>query len=561
MHRGSFAFLALPLVALTVAAHAGCGSASNKTTGTTGGGGSSSTSGTAGTGGTGGSDAGPVAGCTVAHMGTSGVVLQGTLLLPSGPMTGEVFIAGTGLIACAAASCSSTSGYGNATVLSCPASAISPGLINAHDHTEFDTLGPVPHGTTRWEHRNEWRTGADGAPKLQEPTSTTDPKINAAAELRFVLGGATSVIGTGGVHGLLRNLAAYPDTTLVEGLKGPTVFFDTFPLGDSNGTELTSGCAYPSPRSPSSAFAGGAAYAPHVSEGINLAAENEFTCISGSLGLLTAQTAVIHGVGLNATDLEAIKTAQAKLIWSPRTNVGLYGNTATVTAAKALGLTIALGTDWLASGSMNMLRELACADSLNQQYFAQAFTDQDLWLMATKNAAVAAKYDTEIGSLAAGLQGDVAVFADGGKGYRAVIEAGVEDVQLVLRGGKPLYGDASAISALSSSCTALSVCGLDKQVCVDAPSITLSDIQTAAAPIYPLFFCKGTVPMNEPSCVPYRDTYMNGITTGDKDGDGVPDGTDDCPSVFNPVRPMDGTAQADVDKDGMGDACDSTPVQ
>jgi len=32
---------------------------------------------------------GPI--CTVTHAGTSGVALSGTLLLPNGPMTGEVF--------------------------------------------------------------------------------------------------------------------------------------------------------------------------------------------------------------------------------------------------------------------------------------------------------------------------------------------------------------------------------------------------------------------------------------------------------------------------------------
>jgi hypothetical protein len=224
-------------------------------------------------------------------------------------------------------------------------------------------------------------------------------------------------------------------------------------------------------------------------------------------------------------------------------------------------VTIALGTDWLASGSMNMLRELQCADSLNQTYFADPFTDQELWLMATKNAAIAAKYDTEIGELSPGLQGDVAIFAGTTKDYRAVIEAGVEDVQLVLRGGKVLYGDADLVTALSSSCAALTVCGVDKQICVDTPAVTLADVQTAAASIYPLFFCKGTTPMEEPSCVPYRSTYPDGVTAGDKDGDGVPDAMDDCPTVFNPVRPMDGTTQADVNMNGVGDACDPTPVK
>ena len=505
----------------------------------------------------------PTVPCTVAHQGSGGVVVQGTVLTGAGaPLTGEIFIDGTGKIACVAASCAATAGYATATAITCPDAVISPGLINAHDHTEYDTTGPIAHGTTRWDHRNGWRTGAGGEPKLAgSPQKTADPKIVAAAELRFVMGGATSIIGSGGVGGLLRNLASYKDPTQLEGLTGPTVFFDTFPLGDANGTELTSGCAYPKPRPPSTAFGSGSSYAAHVSEGINTAAENEFLCVSGSLGLLTEQTAIIHGVGLNAADVAAIAAAKAKVIWSPRTNLSLYGNTAPVTLMKAEGVTLALGTDWLASGSMNMLRELACADGFNQAYLAKTFSDEELWRMATKNAAVAAKFDAEIGELKTGMFGDVAVFSGATKDWRAVITAGVEDVRLVLRGGKVLYGDADLVAALAPSCAALDVCGVPKQVCIDTPGVTLADVQAAAQPIYPLFFCRGMVPTNEPSCVPYRDTYPAGITATDKDGDGVDDTKDDCAGIFNPVRPMDGTTQADGDKDGQGDVCDATPLK
>ena len=40
----------------------------------------------------------------------------------------------------------------------------------------------------------------------------------------------------------------------------------------------------------------------------------------------------------------------------------------------------------------------------------------------------------------------------------------------------------------------------------------------------------------------------------DANGDGIPDATDNCPHVFNPIRPMDGGLQADGDQDGAGDA-------
>jgi hypothetical protein len=91
---------------------------------------------------------------------------------------------------------------------------------------------------------------------------------------------------------------------------------------------------------------------------------------------------------------------------------------------------------------------------------------------------------------------------------------------------------------------------------------------TAADAIYPLFFCKDQVPTNEPSCIPARGATANmpnvssysGIKSGDKDGDGVDDGDDNCPDVFNPIRPMDGNAQPDSDGDGIGDACDKCPL-
>ena len=502
--------------------------------------------------------------CTVT-VGTSGTLLRGTLLLPGGPSTGEVLVSAGGTITCAAASCGSSTGYGAATVVSCPRGVISPALINTHDHTNYATVGPEGHGDIRYDHRNDWRTGADGFTALKAIVSTTDTATIAAQELRLLVGGATSVIGSGGVAGLVRNLASYDTPTdETEGLTGDTVYFDTFPLGDENGAVLSSGCAYPSIESVGSAFTGGR-YAPHIAEGVNLGAENELTCASAaSNNLVTSKTSVIHGVGINAKDVAALETAGAYVIWAPRSNISLYGNTTPVTELRYANVPIALGTDWLPSGSMNMLRELACADALNQRYFGAAFTDQDLFEMATIHGAVAAGFDDQIGSLTVGKLADITVF-DGttNQGYRAVISASSEDVHLVLRGGTVLYGDAALVAAMTGSapsCTSWNVCGVARSVCIDTPGVTLSALEAIGTSVYALASCRSAAPAGEPSCVPYRDTYPEGTSATDRDGDGIADSSDDCPDIFNPVRLMDGTTQADVDGDGYGDACDAAPL-
>ena len=53
--------------------------------------------------------------------------------------------------------------------------------------------------------------------------------------------------------------------------------------------------------------------------------------------------------------------------------------------------------------------------------------------------------------------------------------------------------------------------------------------------------------------------YTGALTADDHDGDGIPDASDNCPRVFNPIRPMDHGAQPDADGDGLGDACDACP--
>ncbi|MFO0674976.1 MAG: thrombospondin type 3 repeat-containing protein [Polyangiaceae bacterium] len=505
--------------------------------------------------------------CKVEKTGTAGKVFRSTLLAPNSVIRdGEVFLDAKGVIACVGQSCATSPGYADASLVVCTNTVISPGLINPHDHITFANNRPKGHGTERYEHRHDWRKGIRGHTKISAPGGATPDQVR-AAELRFVMSGVTAIAGAGGEKGLARNVDASP--TLLEGLSIKPADSDTFPLKDSSGTLIKSGCAYPgSPRTTAS-IANLDGYLPHISEGIDEETRNEFVCLSqGANDLIQKQTAVVHGIAMKPVDIAKYRGAQTALVWSPRSNVDLYGNTAEVTVFDNLGVQIALGTDWLPSGSMNMQRELACAASLNEKHFGKHFSDEQLWRMVTTNAAFAVGAFDSIGMLKRGYAGDLVVFdSDGKLPYQAAIQAVPSDVLLVLRGGAPLYGDAELVADPAiggADCEEMDVCTSKKRACVAKDiggSATLAGVKAAGEAVYPLFTCKGEVPPDEPSCVPFRSTYSAGITSADKDGDGVEDSVDNCPGVFNPIRPVDGDAQADADGDGQGDVCDRCPTE
>lgn len=504
--------------------------------------------------------------------------MRGRLLLPGRIAEGELLVAEDGTIACAGESCADAPASARATIVSCVDAVISPGLVNTHDHIGFANTPPRPHGAERYEHRHDWRKGLRGHTRIRTESTASAMAVR-TAELRFLLTGTTSTAGSGGQPGLIRNVDGRVEQ--LEGVQMKITDSDTFPLDDSgpgNGWPFSSCGQFSGRRRTAQQVSRHDGYLAHVSEGIDAIAGLEVACISDEAvphhNLVAKQTAIVHGIGVRAADVAKFREAQTALVWSPRSNVDLYGNTAPVVLYDHLGVQIALGTDWLASGSMNFARELRCADALNRDYFDGHFSDEALWKMVTENAAFVVGAKDALGMLKPGYVADIAVFdASVAKDYRAVIEADAEDVLLVLRGGKPLYGDAALLGQAglgAQSCENLDVCGVAKKACVkqDLGNVSLADLTREAERIYPLFTCKGETPRDEPSCVPFRQrtasapgatVYTSRPTLGDRDGDGIPDEDDLCPSIFDPVRPLDGAAQPDADGDGIGDACDPCP--
>jgi len=515
--------------------------------------------------------------CVVEKTGKEGLLVVADVLLPGKVVEGgAVLIDGDGKIACSGCGCADKAA--DATWVICKDAVVSPGLIDAHNHVGW--LNGKPWVATenqvdpalRWEHRHDWRKGKRGHPFVNVSGGGASTDQKAFGELRYILTGGTAIFGSGDLSGLMRDLDSTGKGD--NGLGQPGAKYDTFPLGDSSGTQLSSGCKYGNIHNPPGSSTD--AYGPHVAEGIDAEARNEFLCLtkqgSDSKDVLDNRAALIHAVGLRAADYGLMGAKGMKMIWSPRSNVSLYGATADVTLAHKMGVTIGLGVDWLPSGSVNMVRELNCAAYLNDNHYGGYFSDEQLWRMATIGAAKALAMDDAFGSLNVGLAGDLAVFAKAGnKGHSAVVNGKTRDVALVVRGGEVLAGNQSIISALEPTCESVGdVCGVEKGVCVENTiGKSYADLmKKIGTPNYPLFFCG--VPKNEPSCVPARtlkDDVVNGSSVyagksdpADKDGDGIANDADNCPGIFNPIRPLDNGKQPDTDGDGKGDVCDPCPL-
>ena len=142
--------------------------------------------------------------------------------------------------------------------------------------------------------------------------------------------------------------------------------------------------------------------------------------------------------------------AGSTLVWSPLSNLLLYGQTADVAAAKAAGVHITLAPDWAPSGSKSPLHELKVADAWDDEMLGDIFTDYELVQMVTSGAAQAASWENEVGTLQAGKAADLVVVDNiHADPYRNLINAIDPDVRLSVVGGLPIYGDADIMTALN----------------------------------------------------------------------------------------------------------------
>jgi hypothetical protein len=313
---------------------------------------------------------------------------------------------------------------------------IYPGMIELHNHLSYNII-PTWLVPQPFLDRDQWRRHKDYRKKMTGPLNVLggiDGHLQAIVrfvECRLLFSGVTSSQGiTLASHqnikksyrGIVRNVEQTVDEDL------PSALTKIADIKDAQKLKKV--------------LERGKCYLLHLAEGVPQRANKHFKAlqISPSEWAITDALAGIHSVGLLAEDFEIMGSFGGSIVWSPMSNLLLYGVTADIASAKRNNLLIGLGADWSASGGKNLLCELKVARLISEE-LGDLFTDEELVRMVTTNAAKILKWDQFVGSLEPGKKADLLVLTDKkGDPYKRLIDAREQTISWVIIDGWPRIG-------------------------------------------------------------------------------------------------------------------------
>ena len=359
---------------------------------------------------------------------------------------GVVYCRDGSIVAVQPASASAPPGFENVAVTQTRGTVL-PGMIELHNHLPYDVLSlwQVPKAYTN---RDQWsaETNPDyhrlvtGPMRILGSDPNLVPAIVRYVEVRALLGGTTTSQGIAlaksaiisHFRGLVRNVESTNDTQLKPAATH---------IADIDSTDAEHFLAR---------ISGSQKLILHLSEGIDAHAHDAFAALHLPDGrwAITDNLIGIHCVALTAQDFTTFGQHGGSMVWSPLSNLLLYGQTANLGAALAADVPVALGSDWAPSGSKNLLGELKVAQAVAPTVGA-TLTALDLVRMVTTAPATMLGWDNHLGALEPGKRADLVVL-DGQTGdpYQQLISATEADFHLVMINGTPRVGTPALMKSL-----------------------------------------------------------------------------------------------------------------
>ncbi|BBP98888.1 hypothetical protein BSFA1_40170 [Burkholderia sp. SFA1] len=341
------------------------------------------------------------------------------------------------------------SGFDKAAKVDAGHNLVLPGFIDLHSHLAYATL-PLwtePGRTKPFLHHDSWPSASTYAADITWPAyafiEAAPEALLAYAEVRALVGGTTSIQGSP------------PKNRPLDGWMVRNVEDETFG-GTIASTRVLASTLTLKPdvlATRASQMKAGASFIYHCAEGQpNTIVAGEYQS-ARKCGCLQKDFVAIHTNALDPGDYAAW-TDPGTIVWSPFSNLWLYGGTTDVPAALARHIRVCVGSDWGPSGTRNVLGEIKVA-ALVSKSRGWKLTPFDLVRMITCHPgdALAGPWNVQAGRLQPDALGDVVILSARAAAdpFAAVLAATERDVRLVVIGGQARYGDAAPMKAAKAA--------------------------------------------------------------------------------------------------------------
>lgn len=261
-----------------------------------------------------------------------------------------------------------------------------PGLVNAHDHLEFNLFPRL--GAGPYESASAWATDIH-----RRFTREIEEVLATPLQERLVWGGIKNLVS--GV------------TTVCHHNPWNRVFGSRFPVRVARSFGWAHSLEFaPDLRTRHAECPETLPFVFHAGEAVNGAGEREMNTLA-DLGLFAANSVMVHAVGLTRDSLALARSRGCSVVWCPSSNVFTLGRTLPKYVLES-DLPIALGTDSALTAGGDMLDEIRFAQRIS------GLSDLKLYGMVADGAARVLRLIHGEGTIQRGGVADLLLFRDRG---------------------------------------------------------------------------------------------------------------------------------------------------
>jgi cytosine/adenosine deaminase-related metal-dependent hydrolase len=189
----------------------------------------------------------------------------------------------------------------------------------------------------------------------------------------------------------------------------------------------------------------------HLCEGFDEESMHSLEVLE-KLGVLDNHCLLVHCIAMSDEDIKKAAQAGVSVSLCPTSNMLMFNVTAKIRKMIKAGLNITLGTDSSASGSANLLEEIRNLRRIYRNMYGEDLAPKKIFEMVTINSAKAFWMQDQIGSLDEGKLADIMVLkAKSDDPYENLAGAAMEDIELLVLAGKPIYGETRFLDIFSDS--------------------------------------------------------------------------------------------------------------